>query len=248
MNCRVAIVAAMERELKPLVQGWALNILNVAGRTLVCHESGDTVVVFCGMGSKRAEQAARAVVERYQPQILVSAGVAGALIRSLKVGNLVLPNVIVDGATGIEYRCAAGGQVVGGGVLVSTFEIAGLESKAELVECFHALVVDMEAAGVVRVAMEKDLAFRCVKAVSDEYDFPLPPVGRFIGVDGSFQTGKFARWVAVRPQYWLATMALGRNTRKAVRVLCDWLKKHLESNLQASKVVTLDGEFSNGRH
>jgi adenosylhomocysteine nucleosidase len=248
MNCRIAIIAAMERELKPLVQDWAVNVLSVAGKTRICYEHGDTVVVFCGMGSQRAEQAARAVVEKYKPEVLVSAGVAGALIRSLKVGSVVLPNVIVDGATGVEYRCAMGGQVIGGGVLVSTFEIAGLESKAELVECFHALMVDMEAAGVVRVAKEKELSFRCVKAVSDEYDFPLPPVGQFVGSDGNFQTARFARWVAVRPQYWMATMRLGRNTGKAVRALCDWLKVNLQSNLQASKVVTLDGEFSNGRN
>jgi adenosylhomocysteine nucleosidase len=247
MSCRVAIVAAMERELKPLIHDWPLNILTVGGKPLVCYAKGDTVAVISGMGSKRAEQAARAVVERYQPQILVSAGVAGALIRSLKVGNVVLPNVIVDGATGIEYRCAVGGQVIGGGVLVSTFEIAGKASKAELVECFHALLVDMEAAGVAKVAMEKEVGFRCVKAISDEYDFAMPPLGRFVGADGNFQTGKFARWVAVRPQYWPATLALGRNTRRAVRALCGWLGKNLDG-LQAAKVVTLDGEFSNGRH
>jgi len=245
MSCRVAIIAAMERELKPLIQGWALNILNVQGKTLLCYEQGDAVAVFCGMGTRRAEQAAQAVVERYQPQILVSAGVAGALIRSLKVGNVVLPNVIVDAATGIEYRCATGGQAIGGGVLVSTFEIAGRKSKDELVECFHALLVDMEAAGVAKVAMAKELGFRCVKAICDEHDFAMPPLGRFMDAQGNFATGEFARWVAVRPQYWRATLALGRNTRTAVRGLCDWLSKNLGSNLQAAKVVTLDGaEFS----
>jgi adenosylhomocysteine nucleosidase len=244
MSCRVAIIAAMERELKPLVQGWALNILTVEGKTLVCYEQGDVVAVFCGMGTKRAELAAQAIAERYQPRILVSAGLAGALIRSLKAGNVVLPNVIVDAATGIEYRCAVGGQVVGGGVLVSTFEIAGKKSKDELVECFHALLVDMEAAGVAKVAMAKEIGFRCVKAISDEHDFAMPPLDQFINAQGTFETGKFARWAAVRPQYWGATLALRRNTRRAVNALCDWLDKNLGGNLQGAKVVTLDGAES----
>ncbi len=245
MRCRVAVIAAMERELKPLIQGWALNVTSVGDRSLLCYERNDVVVLFCGMGRERAEQASRAVVERYAPQILVSAGVAGGLIRSLKPGSLVLPNVIVDAATGTEYRCEVGGDVVGGGVLVTTFEIANTKSKAELVDCFHALVVDMEAAGVARVAMENGLAFRCVKTISDEFDFVMPPLAPFVDYEGYFDEGKFARWVSVRPQYWASVIKLARNTGKAVRALCDWLDKNLGENLQAAKVVTLNGaEYS----
>jgi hypothetical protein len=34
---------------------------------------------------------------------------------------------------------------------------------------------------------------------------------------------------------------LARDTGKAVRALCDWLDKNLGENLQAAKVVTLNG-------
>jgi adenosylhomocysteine nucleosidase len=245
MRCRIAVIAAMERELKPLIQGWALNTIRIGDRSLLCYERKDVVAIFCGMGRERAEQAARAVVEQYTPQILVSAGVAGALIRSLRPGSLVLPNVIVDAATGIEYRCELGGNVVGGGVLVTTFEIASTKSKAELVDCFHALVVDMEGAAIAKVAMESGLAFRCVKTISDEFDFLMPPLAPFVDYEGYFDEARFTRWVAVRPQYWPTVITLARNTAKAVRALCDWLDKNLGDNLQAAKVVTLNGaEYS----
>ena len=246
MNTRIAIVAAMERELAPLVRDWDLSTINTNGRTLICYESGDAVAVFGGMGCKRSEEAARAVMEKYTPQVLISAGLAGALIRSMKAGNIVLPNVIMDAASGTEYRCNLGGDVIGGGVLVSNFEIAGKETKPELVECFHALVVDMEAAGVAKVAMENDVRFRCVKAISDEFDFDMQPLNRFVDQEGNLETGKLVRWVSVRPQYWRAMIALGRNSRKATRALCDWLRTNLAGDLQAAKVVMLNGQYSGG--
>ena len=239
----VVIIAAMERELAPLTADWELSTVDAGGQTLICHEGPDVVAVFSGMGCKRAEIAARAAVEKYSPKALVSAGLAGALIRSLKVGNVVLPNVIIDAASGVEYRCNLGGDVIGGGVLVSSFEIAEKQSKPELVECFHALVVDMEAAGVAKVAREYDMRFRCVKAISDELAFAMPPLNRFV-VDGMLQTGKLLRWISLRPQYWPAMIALGVNTRRAGKSLCDWLRSHLSGNLQTAKVVTLNGEYS----
>ncbi len=245
MNPSVAIVAAMERELAPLVRDWELSTVPAGGGSLICYEGPDVVAVFSGMGCKRAEEAARAVVKKYAPRVLVSAGLAGALIRSLKVGNIVLPNLIVDAASGTEYRCSLGGEVIGGGVLVSHFEIAESAAKPELVECFHALVVDMEAAGVAKVAMENNLRFRCIKAISDELDFEMPPLNRFV-IDGAVQIGKLVRWAAVRPQYWPAMIALGRNSRRATRALCDWLRSNLAGNLQAARVVTLNGEYLKG--
>jgi adenosylhomocysteine nucleosidase len=239
----VAIIAAMERELAQLTSDWELNTLHAGEQSLICHEGPGVVAVFAGVGCKRAEIAARAAVEKYSPKALVSAGLAGALIRSLKVGNLVLPNVIIDAASGTEYRCNLGGDVIGGGVLVSSFEIAEKHSKPELVECFHALVVDMEAAGVAKVARDYDLRFRCVKAISDELEFAMPPLNRFVA-DGVLQTGKLVRWVALRPQYWPAMIALGVNSRRASKSLCDWLRSNLSGNLQAAKVVTLNGEYS----
>jgi adenosylhomocysteine nucleosidase len=192
-----------------------------------------------GIGGPQAELAARAVVEKFRPQVLISAGFAGALIRSLKVGSVVTPNVIVDARTGTEYRCQMGGDLVGGGVLVSATDIADAESKAHLAERFHALVVDMEAATIAKVAEEFAIGFRCVKAISDEFDFIMPPMARFVGVDGGFQTRRFAGWALCHPRYWPATVRLARNSRRAARALADWLRRNLKNDLRHATVVTL---------
>lgn len=241
----IAVIAALDRELHPLVDEWNSRPLSANGKALHCYHTGGLIAVAGGIGATHAEAAARAAMENYHPQILVSAGLAGALIRSLKVGSIVTPNVIVDAATRTEYRCNVGGAVVGGGVLVTSGEVVGAEAKSALVERFHGLVVDMEAAGVARVAQEFNVGFRCVKAISDEFDFAMPPLSRFVDEQGNFKTGKFVTWAALRPQQWAGVLRLARNSSRAARALSQWLKNNLSGSFPPGTVVTLnEAEYS----
>ena len=233
MSC-IAIIAALERELAPLVSGWKSASFAHNSRNFRVFEDGGRVAVAGGIGCQAAQAAARAVVEQYRPQLLISAGLAGALISSLKVASIVTPNVIVDSATGKEYRCETGG-----GVLVTAGEVAGSEAKHKLVEKFHALAVDMEAAAVAEVAQQVGISFRCVKAISDEAAFAMPPVNRFVDGEGRFLNLRFAAWVVVRPQWWPATLALMRNSSKAAEALCKWLKQNVVNNVGSGEPAKL---------
>jgi adenosylhomocysteine nucleosidase len=235
----IAIIAAMEREIAPLVRGWQRGTLASRERKFTCFERNSVVALVSGIGCKNAELAARALVDR-RPALLISVGLAGALIRSLKVGSVFIPNVVVDAADGAEYRCTADSNHVSGGVLVSATEIAGIQAKRELVNRFHGLVVDMEAAGVAKVAQQEHIGFRCVKAISDEADFIMPPMGKFLNAAGEFQSGKFALWAAVRPWQWPRIATLARNSKRATDALCNRLLNDLASALPAKEIVTLD--------
>ena len=237
---KIAIIAAMEREIAPLVRGWRCGTLLSGERKVVLFERDGVVAVVSGIGCKNAEQAAHAVVAQHRPALLVSAGLAGALIRSLKVASVFTPNVVVDAVDAMEYRCAADSNHVSGGVLVSAAEIAGAEAKRELVNRFHGLVVDMEAAGVARVAQQEQIGFRCVKAISDEADFVMPPMKKFLNPAGEFQSGKFAWWAALRPWQWPGIAALARNSRHAADALCNRLRSDLATESPAKEIVTLD--------
>ena len=242
---KIAIIAAMEREIAPLVGGWQRATLSSDRKEFSCFERDGIVAVVSGIGCKNAEQAARAVVAQYQPSILISVGLAGALIRSLKAGSVFTPNVVVDAVDAVEYRCTADIKRVSGGVLVSSNAIAGAQDKQELVSRFHGLVVDMEAAGVAKAAQEAQIGFRCVKAISDEADFMMPPMGKFVTAAGNFQTGKFALWAAVRPWQWATVAALARNSKRATLALCNRLKADLAGGSPSKEIVTLNkAEFS----
>jgi adenosylhomocysteine nucleosidase len=238
---KIAIIAAMEREIAPLARGWQRGTLSSGERKFMVFERDGVVAIVSGIGGKNAELAAQAVIAQHRPALLISVGLAGALIRSLKVASVFTPNVVVDATDGAEYRCAADDNHVSGGVLVSAGEIAGAEAKRELVNRFHGLVVDMEAAGVARVAQQKQIGFRCVKAISDEADFIMPPMGQFLNAAGEFQSGKFALWAALRPWQWTKVAALARNSKRATESLCNRLRNDLASVVSPKEIVTLDG-------
>jgi len=241
----IAIIAAMERELAPLVRGWKKGVIVSNEKKFTMFESEGALAVISGIGSQNAALAAWAAADQFHPAVLISVGLAGALIRSLKVGSVFTPNVVVDASDGEEYRCDADGDRVSGGVLVTAGEVAGVEMKVALVNRFHGLVVDMEAAGVAKVAQQAHIDFRCVKAISDEADFVMPPMARFMDSAGNFETGKFAMLVVLRPWQWARVAALARNSNRATRALCGWLAKNLTRGLQAGEVVTLNrAEFS----
>jgi hypothetical protein len=235
-----AIIAALDRELKPLVESWKQSRVEFQGKVFRMYEQRDLVAVAGGIGPRAAERVARAVIAKYRPEALISAGLAGALIRSLKVGCIVTPNVIMDGKSGNEYRCTLGDDLIAGGVLVSTDEIAGQESKQKLVENFHALAVDMEAAAIAEVARDTGIGFCCVKAISDESSFPMLPLHQFVSPEGDLLTSKFVLWAVLRPWTWFRMIALGRNSNRATHMLCDWLKAHATSGLRPGKVVRLE--------
>lgn len=237
---KIAIIAAMEREIAPLVRGWQRGTLLSGERRLVFFERDSVVAVVSGIGCSNAELAARALIAQSRPALLISVGLAGALIRSLKVASIFTPNVVVDAVDRAEYRCAADPNHLSGGVLVTAPEIAGTEAKRELVNRFHGLVVDMEAAGVARVAQQEQIGFRCVKAISDEADFIMPSMGKFLNPAGDFQSGKFALWAALRPWQWPRIAALARNSKRATHALCNRLRSDLASESPAKEIVTLD--------
>jgi hypothetical protein len=54
----------------------------------------------------------------------------------------------------------------------------------------------------------------------------MPPMERFIASDGTFRTGAFAAYAAVRPWLWPRVLRLARNSTKAANALCDWLRQY----------------------
>ena len=88
-------MAAMERELAPLVRGWKKGVIVSNEKKFTMFEREGVLAVVCGIGSQNAALAARAAVDQFHPAVLISVGLAGALIRSLKVGSVFTPSVVV---------------------------------------------------------------------------------------------------------------------------------------------------------
>lgn len=225
-DTKVAIVAALEREVRLLIEHWEPVDREHEGRKFTFYGYGRVVLVCGGIGANAARRATEAVIALYRPTQVVSAGFAGALNSTLKVGEVFIPARVVDSqdASSTETH-------MGQGVLVSFTEIASPEQKAKLGYAFGAQAVDMEAAAVARGAHARDVSFMAVKAVSDESDFALPQMNRYVSPEGKFRTVAFAASVAIRPWMWARTVRLARNSSRASRALCDWLERYCGSAL-----------------
>lgn len=216
---RVAIVAALEREVRPLVKGWRGSEKENSGRRFRFFENGDFVLVCAGIGAGAARRAAEAIIALYEPRIIYSVGFAGALDGSLKVGDAMRPARIVNAKDGSSVAVDGGS-----GVLVSFESIASPEQKRKLRESFSAQAVDMEAAAVAQAADARGVAFAAAKAISDDAEFEFPSMERFVDSEGRFSETRFALFAAVRPWIWLRVFRLARNSKRASSSLCAFLR------------------------
>jgi len=222
---KIAIVAALEREVKPLIAHWPSHEREHGDRKFRFFENEDTVLICGGMGAEAARRATEAVIALYAPAIICSAGFAGALQSDLKVGDIVVPRRVVDARDG---SCADAGE--GDGVLVTVSSIASRREKAQLAASYGAVAADMEAAAVARGAQARGVRFAAVKSISDESGFALPPMRRFIRPEGEFDTSGFVRFAILRPWLWTTLVRLAGNSRRAAR----GLSRHLETMIQKS--------------
>ena len=217
---RVAIVASLEREVRPLVKEWRVSEKEHAGRGFRFFENGEIVLVCGGIGAEAARRAAEAVIAIYSPKLIYSAGFAGALDPALKVADIVQPQRLVNVGDGSSVHLDRGE-----GVLVSFGSVANPAQKIKLRDSFSALAVDMEAAAVARAAEARRVEFAVVKVISDEFDFSFPSMERFIDPNGQFLEMRFVQFAALRPWLWPQVARLARNSSRASRALCDRLRK-----------------------
>lgn len=226
---RIAIVAALEREVLPLVKGWRVSEKEHGERHFRFFENDDLVVVCGGIGAEAARRAAEAVIALYAPALVYSAGFAGALDSQLKVGDVVQPRRVVNAGDGSSVDLGHGN-----GVLVSFGSVASAEQKAKLRESYGAQAVDMEAASVARAAEARGVGFGVAKAISDEVDFRFPSMERFVDAAGQFSEARFALFAVLRPWLWPQVVRLARNSHRASRALCDWLGRIEMNRVSAS--------------
>jgi adenosylhomocysteine nucleosidase len=217
---KTALVAALEREVRPLIKNWRLIEREHDGRHFRFFEKDNFVLVCGGIGAMPARRAAEAVIALFNPEVIYSVGFAGALVSQLKVGDVILPRRVINAGDGSSVSLNASD-----GVLVSFGSVASPDQKRKLRDSFGAQAVDMEAASVLRAADAHAIRFGAIKAISDDADFDFPATERFVDAEGRFSEARFALFAALRPWLWGRVLRLARNSNQAARSLCSYLMR-----------------------
>jgi adenosylhomocysteine nucleosidase len=224
---RIAILAALPDELKPLVRGWDRVASPTQGISIWVTSSGDDeyIAVCGGMGTHAVLRGFAAAEHIGTLDLVLSVGWAGALDEAMKPGHCYIASEVIDALTGERFSLTDSKRNL---KLVTTPRVAAETEKLRLRNSYGAALVDMEAAAVARLAQIRGIPICCFKAVSDGPGAKLPDLNRFIDVSGQLRMLPFLAHVALRPQYWGPLIQLGKTSSVAAKALAAAIQKFLE--------------------
>jgi adenosylhomocysteine nucleosidase len=191
---------------------------------IVRAAAGDTAhqVLCSGVIAEQAERAARGLVDGGATHLL-SFGLAGALDDTLKPGDLLLPEQVVDASDNIWATDTAWrGRLKSPATEAHEITLLGIDDPAHTVAqklflrgIFDAAAVDMESHFLARVAAEAGLPFLVIRAIADDSRTSLPTAAmNAIGPNGREQPLSILKSLLRRPGEIPALLRLGRASRK----------------------------------
>src|SRR5690242_8926001 len=101
-----AIICAMATEVWPLVRRWRRVPATVMGRSYTFFEHENVVLLAGGIGYEPGHRAAEAIIAYAKPELMIAAGLAGALKPTIQRGQVFTPASVIDELTGAELRYA----------------------------------------------------------------------------------------------------------------------------------------------
>ena len=235
MSIKIGVISAMEREVAAFVSGWSVHRIEGTQFKMRTDRSGAIAYVASGIGREPGIAASEALVAEFRPDVMVSAGFAGALIAERRVGDEVVAGVVIDGTTGESFQT----ETSSSSRIVSSGFIANRNVKLELHSRFQAEAVDMEGAAVATVTRRHGIPFYAIKTISDELDFPMLPFASFVDERGNFQTAGFLGHAMLRPAQWPALIRMGRNSSIAASNLRSGLER-LTMGIRQSRAVPVN--------
>lgn len=232
---RLGVIAALPRELLPLVEGWRAAEARDRGQRVWRGAIGSTecIAICSGMGKDAAARSCSFAENFGHLDGLISFGWAGAISCGMQGGQAYTVDEVIDAATGQRFAATGLGAPsaprAGTPLRLLTIDhVAQAEEKRALAERFRAVLVDMEAATVAAAASAKGIAFYCLKGVSDTPGDKLPDFSRFTDVAGGLRMRAVLAYLAVRPKYWRSIADMSKNSKAGAEAAACALRELVE--------------------
>jgi adenosylhomocysteine nucleosidase len=198
----VAVLFALEREAAPF-RRTARGLPRVSIRV-------------SGVGRDRAREAAERLMAASRPSLVIAAGFCGALVPSLRVGDVVTSPRILT----VDHL------------------VTDPAEKCRLGESHDA--VDMESAAVEVVCVAKGVRFLAVRAVSDTADTTLSPELVRLLSGGNVSVLKACGALLRKPRLLGEFLRLARDTKLAARNLASALARIINDETLARRARVSD--------
>jgi adenosylhomocysteine nucleosidase len=225
----------MRSELRPLVRLLSLKQSRSGDRSHLWGMLGraEIVATTTGIGTRAATQAAEKILGSTPLHHLVVVGIAGGIGPSVDIGDLVVPELVIDLATGAEYRPSVMGDTEARGTLATSNAVLSDPAEAARLERQGVIAVDMETAAIAAICESRACSWSVFRAISDCVGDGLidPSMLGLTGADGEPNLPALLRFMLTHPKHVPNLVRLGRGLR-------------LATNAAASGAVSALGKMS----
>jgi adenosylhomocysteine nucleosidase len=217
---RVALLAPMPSELAPLVKAGRLERHEHDGLRMHRGRVGRTEVLATkiGMGTQLSAAATAQLLDATEVDLVVVVGIAGGIAPAVDVGDLVVPEAVVDAASGAEYEPAALPGHSPQGRLETSDEFHVDDATIATLRGRGVIAVDMETSAVAAVCTERGVAWSVVRAISDMAGVTPDAVVGLAKPDGSPNVGAGVRYMLKNPRQVPQLMRLARDSTRAAKL------------------------------
>jgi adenosylhomocysteine nucleosidase len=221
----VAFICAMPMELSPLVKKLSMTKADIDG--VEVHrgtlDGREVVAIVTGMGTKLATEATERLLDATPVDRVVVVGITGAVENETPIGTLILPEVVVNSATGTEFRPeqlgegTPHGKMWTGDVLLTDPDvIADLRTKG-------VVSLDMETAAIAESCERRGIPWSVFRVISDRASDGTvdEEVFRLSNQDGTPNGRAVARYFLKHPGRIPQMVRLAKGARLATRTAAD---------------------------
>jgi nucleoside phosphorylase len=215
---RVGLLAPMPSEFTPLVKAFALQRSESGYR----GTSGGIELVAgkTGIGTKLAAEATERMLDTGDVDHVMVVGIAGGMGPS-RVGDIVYPEVVVDKASGAEYRPLPLSDVPARGRLVTHDDFDMTDDERDALVAAGFIAVDMETAAVASVCERRGVPWSAVRSISDLVGVTPGDVIALANADGTPNVGASIRYLVTKPWRIPRLLRLGLDSTRAAKGAAD---------------------------
>ncbi len=188
------------------------------------------MLAYSGAGANNARSASELLIAQGATR-LISWGCAAALSETLKPGDLVLADTLID-AEGAQINIdpdwhnyaknllSTALKVHTGSLTESKGIVATSQDKKQLHRHSGAIALDMESIAIAKVALQYQLPFLAIRTIADPVSMDLPKaINHSLNNEGDVVLSKLLLFIALHPAELPGVIKLGLHFNKAKNTL-----------------------------
>jgi adenosylhomocysteine nucleosidase len=165
----IAFVCAMPMELTPLRR--KLSLEKTRHGSLDTHSGSlagiPVVAIVTGMGTQLATKGVEQLLDAMPVERVVVVGITGAIHEETQIGSLILPEAVIDSASGKRHVPDALGAGSPSGTMWTTDEITTDPGVLAGLRANGVVSLDMETAAIAEVCESRNVPWSVFRVISD---------------------------------------------------------------------------------